>query len=507
MVPRALAAGLLACLVATGGQPRAQEDLRRTRAEISGFEESDGYADVERVISALAASPLVHRQSIGLSEDGRDLPLLVIADPPVESPAAARKRGLPIVLVQAGVHAGEADGTEAALMLARRLADGDLKNLTRQLVILIVPIANPDGLERRLGESARSELDAPTGAEDHSGNARGLDLGRDYMKLESAETRALAGLLAAWDPHVVADLHTAAAAESRFASSYVSTLTPNADARLVAFTRDTLLPGVGKGLLDAHGHAASLSAEDGVSGSHDGATPRLDHRPRQGENYVGLRNRIALRVDVDGDRDFQSRVAVTSASIEELWRASVRHAQRILAVTAEADRSLSARTRLSKPLELGLEFAPRADATTPAAAPAPAFVATRTRPLPISWIIPRGLAASPRMAAALDRLRWHGIETETLNAPAQMDVDRFVVQALAQGEPGPEHRPEARLLVTMERAALTVDPGSVLIKANQRLARLAFYLLEPDTDDGLVTSHIVEEGLTVGQGFPIYRVR
>jgi hypothetical protein len=59
----------------------------------------------------------------------------------------------------------------------------------------------------------------------------------------------------------------------------------------------------------------------------------------------------------------------------------------------------------------------------------------------------------------------------------------------------------------MEPAALSVDPGSVLITANQRLARLAFYLLEPDSDDGLVTWNIVGEGLTVGQGYPVYRVR
>ena len=111
------------------------------------------------------------------------------------------------------------------------------------------------------------------------------------------------------------------------------------------------------------------------------------------------------------------------------------------------------------------------------------------------------------MAAALDRLRWHGIETETLDAPAQMDVDRFVIQTLTRSDRAFENHHEARLSVTMERAALTVDPGSVLIRANQRLARLAFYLLEPDSDDGLVTWNIIDEGLTSGQGYPVYRVR
>jgi hypothetical protein len=111
------------------------------------------------------------------------------------------------------------------------------------------------------------------------------------------------------------------------------------------------------------------------------------------------------------------------------------------------------------------------------------------------------------MTAALDRLRWHGIEIETLDQPSQMDVDRFVIQSLSRSERAFQGHHEARLSVSMERAALTVDPGTMLIRANQPLARLAFYLLEPDSDDGLVTWNVIEDGLTVGQGYPVYRVR
>jgi hypothetical protein len=35
---------------------------------------------------------------------------------------------------------------------------------------------------------------------------------------------------------------------------------------------------------------------------------------------------------------------------------------------------------------------------------------------------------------------------------------------------------------------------------------LAFYLIEPESDDGLVTWNIIEEGLAGGQTYPIYRV-
>ena len=65
---------------------------------------------------------------------------------------------------------------------------------------------------------------------------------------------------------------------------------------------------------------------------------------------------------------------------------------------------------------------------------------------------------------------------------------------------------EARLKGTFDKAQFSVQAGSLYIPAKQRLARLAFYLLEPESDDGLVTWNIIEDGLTVGQTFPIYRV-
>ena len=40
------------------------------------------------------------------------------------------------------------------------------------------------------------------------------------------------------------------------------------------------------------------------------------------------------------------------------------------------------------------------------------FAATRSLPLPKGWLIPKTLVAAPRMAAALDRLRWHGIKIQ-----------------------------------------------------------------------------------------------
>ncbi|HTM34054.1 MAG TPA: M14 family metallopeptidase [Vicinamibacterales bacterium] len=549
MLPRTFAVGLLAgAFLVAGQRPHAQQEGLRTRAEASGYTETSSYDDVRRIVGALAALPTVHTTTFGQTEEGRELPLLVVSEPKVTTPEAARRLGRPIVLVQANIHAGEVEGKEATLILARRLADGDLKSLAKQLVILLAPIYNADGNER-VDTRHRPEQNGPTGGVGTRENAKGLDLNRDYMKLESAESRALVGLMNTWDPHVVVDLHTTDGSYHGYHLTYAPALNPNADDRIVAFTRETLLPNVRKAVLDTHGfrtyYYGNFASEQTGSREQRRIDPRnpgdavwrtFDHRPRFGNNYVGLRNRIAVLSEAYSYLDFESRVGVTTAFVEEVWRTCAKQAQKILLLTSQADRALTTRTKLSKPIDLGVDFRiqPSAEPVailvgdvselahpetglpmrqmTELAEPVRmreygTFVATRIRPLPNGWVIPRGLAASPRMAAALDRLRWHGIETRTIETATQMDVDRFVVQGLTRSEREFQGHQEARLAVSMEAAALSLDAGSILIPANQRLARLAAYLLEPDSDDGLVTWGIIEDGLSVGQGYPVYRVR
>src|SRR4029079_19810701 len=87
------------------------------------------------------------------------------------------------------------------------ILDGDLKSLRGSATWLLAPIYNADGNEK-ISLDNRTEQNGPIAAVGTRENAKGLDLNRDFMKLESAEARALVGLMTRWDPHVTIDLHT-----------------------------------------------------------------------------------------------------------------------------------------------------------------------------------------------------------------------------------------------------------------------------------------------------------
>jgi hypothetical protein len=537
---------LLICALGATAMMAQSADMR-TRAEITNYEETSSYADIERVIDGLrSTSTLVHTESFGKTEEGRELPLLVIADPKVTTPAAARKLGRPIVFVQANIHAGEVEGKEAVLMLARRLVSGDLKPLTRQLVIMIAPDYNADGNEK-VSVMNRTAQNGPVGGVGTRENSKGLDLNRDYMKLDSAEARSLVGLFNKWDPHLIVDLHTTNGSYHANHLTYSPILNPNADARLIEFTRERMLAPIRQAMLKTHHwrtyYYGNFAPEDGggrESARVDPANPgnvtwrTFDHRPRFGNNYAGLRNRIAILSEAYSYLDFKGRVEVTEDFVEEIWRSAAANAKQIMTLTAQADRALSAPAS-SKPLELGVEFEIRAlpetveivvgDVTkvpnprsgremlamAPLAAPVMMkdygmFAATRSLPLPKGWLIPKTTADSGRLTAALERLRLHGVEIKEVGAGAQLPVERFSIADITKAAKPFQGRQEARLKGTLDRIQLTVPAGSLYIPANQPLARLAFYLLEAESDDGLVTWNIIDDGIAAGQTYPIYRV-
>jgi hypothetical protein len=544
---------LLAAASATVQTPDLQ-----TRAETSAFLETSSYDDVMRIVNGVvSSSPLTKFESFGTSEEGRALPLLILSEPAVASPEAARRLGRPIVFVQANIHAGEVEGKEAALILARRLASGDLRSILKQLVVLIAPIYNADGNEKADVKN-RPEQNGPEAGVGTRENAKGLDLNRDYMKLESAEARALVGLMTRWDPHVTIDLHTTNGSYHGYHLTYSPALNPNADSRLIALTRERLLPAIQGAVMKKHDFRTyfygNFAAESGIARetAHvDPANPgdtvwrTFDHRPRFGNNYVGLRNRVAILSEAYSYLDFRGRVRVTEVFVEEALRAVAANALRITALTTQLDgeaktfgtrppvkrRTPASSARgdlgvafrlaaLPAPVEIlvgdvetrvnprsGLEMLAMTDKATPVRMrDYGVFEATRTQSMPRGWLIPRPHVDSGRYAAAIDRLRWHGVAVQRVATAAQIDVERFVIASVSKAEREFQGHHEARVTGKYTVAKLSAQEGALFIPAAQPLARLAFYLLEPESDDGLVTWNFMDAGLVAGDTYPIYRV-
>jgi hypothetical protein len=512
----------------------AQADLPRTRAEASDYVETSRYDDVTAFIAALQrASPLLRVEAFGRSHAGRDLPLLILADPPVSSPGEARASGKPVVFIMANIHAGEVEGKESALHLARRVAAGDGRALLERMILLIAPIYNADGNEAVRPENRR-EQNGPIGGVGARENAQGLDLNRDFIKAESPEARALIRLFDRWDPHLTVDLHTTNGSHHGYHLTYSIPLNPSGDPRIIAYLRERMMPAVSRGLAERHGfrsyYYGNFSDDEPAPGIPKTRSWRaFTHQPRIGQNYVGLRNRLAILSEAYSYLDFGRRVAVTSAFVDEILAHVAAHGPELVALTREADADA---TRLGAPRPLGVAYAmtplpepvgilvgevvkrtnPRTgfamtamveDKFTPVRMlDYGAFAATRSVPIPSAYLF----RDEPGLRPVRDLLLLHGVAVEALTAPAELEVESFAIESVRRNERTFQKHREVKLAGRAKVERVAFPSGTYLVRTAQPLATLAAYLLDPESDDGVVTWNLADESLAPGRVAPISRL-
>ena len=512
-----------------------------SRAEQTAFEETSRYEDVRAFIDALSReTPNVRVEMFGKSEEGRDLPFLVIGDPPAAAPVPSL-RSVPVVFVMANIHAGEVEGKEAVLHLARRMTTGNLRGFLKSAVWLFAPIYNADGNER-ISLDNRTEQNGPIGGVGTRENANGLDLNRDFIKLESAEARALVALLTRWDPDVIVDLHTTNGSYHGYHLTYAPPLNPNTDARISAFERERLLPAVREAMQALHGwrtydygNFATMEAmAEELEGFAPGETRQkvwrtYDARPRFGGSYAGLRNRIAILSEAYSYLDFERRVKVTEAFVEEIMKFVTANADEIRSLTARVDADLVSGSAsmeggvaftlkpLSNPVDVlvgavGGKTNPRSgktmktmeDSVTPTSMTVlDGFATTATRPVPREYLMQPSDGDLHLTTARL--LKAHGIKVEELASAGRVTVDRFVIERVNHAERAFQGHRETSVKGRFERSTVQMPAGSLVIRTNQPLGRLVFYLLEPESNDGLTTWNVLDEALKVRGTHPILK--
>jgi hypothetical protein len=525
-----------------GSGPAMTAATPQTRAERTAYEETSRYDDVREFIDALARqTPRVRVETFGKSEEGRDLPLLVIGNPPAAAPPARSSR-LPVVLVMANIHAGEVEGKEAVLHLARRLTLGDLQPLLRSAVWLFAPIYNADGNEK-ISLDNRVDQNGPIGGVGTRENAKGLDLNRDFMKLESSEARGLVSLLTRWDPDIIVDLHTTNGSYHGYHLTYGPPLNPSTDAKIAAFTRDQLLTTVREAMNASNGFrtydygnfATTEAMDDELEGFAPGDTRQkvwrtFDGRPRFGTNYAGVRNRVAILSEAYSYLDFERRVKVTEAFTEEIMRFVAASGDAIRSLTSRADaewvagdnareQGIASRLQaLPKPVDvlvgaIGSMVNPRSGKTMRTMVETTAiptsmmvydrFVSSTTRRVPAEYIVPASLNGLHDVVKR--KLREHGIQVETLGTASRRPVEQFTLTRVRHADPAFQGHRATSIEGAFERRDVDVPAGSLLIRTKQPLGRLVFYLLEPESDDGLTTWNFLDEAFKPGSTHPIMK--
>ncbi|HSR42831.1 MAG TPA: hypothetical protein VLL48_11680, partial [Longimicrobiales bacterium] len=106
----------------------------------------------------------------------------------------------------------------------------------------------------------------------------------------------------------------------------------------------------------------------------------------------------------------------------------------------------------------------------------------------------------------VERLRTHGIIVEPLAADRTMEVQEFVLDSIRTAERPFQGHEERTLFGSWRTVERTVPAGTLALEVDQALGRLAFYLLEPRSDDGFANWGLLDEALEGARVYPVLRV-
>jgi dipeptidyl-peptidase-4 len=507
---------ILGCAALAGADDPPARDGLDTVAERSGFKATARYDDVMGLCKRLAeSSPRIRLGELGKSGEGRSIPLLIVANPPVASAEEAARSGKRVVLLVGNIHGGEVCGKEALPMLAREIAQAPDHPLLKELILAMVPIYNTDGNERVSPDNRPGQVGPEQGMCQRA-NAAGLDLNRDFVKLEAPETRALVRFVNRWNPGLIVDTHTTNGSHHRYTMTYQGPKNPAGDRRLIAFVRETMLPAVGAAFEAQTGHKAFFYGN--FDRDHQAWTT-YPATPRFGTTYLGLRNKVAILSEAYAYAPYETRVKDTRDFVRACLQYAADHKAELAKVL---DRGRDAGSPSG-----GEEVAIRSEAK---AYPDPVtvlgfveeekdgrrvateqskdyrvdlvqdFQPTATVRTPYAYLIPA------RFKSAIETLQRHGLELVELREDIELDLEVYRIDGVKKAErPFEGHHPIS-LEVTPRKDARRVPAGTVLVRASQPLGTLAVYFLEPQSDDGLSTWNFFDEGLESGKDFPVTRL-
>jgi hypothetical protein len=494
---------LLACTLAS-----AASSLE-TVAERSGFQRTGRYQEVIQLCGEFArAFPRAVRcLEFGRTPEGRPMQVLVVSQSGALSPAAAHKRGLPVLLVQGGIHAGEIDGKDAGFLALRELLRGEVaKGALKAQVLLFVPVFNVDGHERfkawnRPNQRGPEEMGWRTTAQNYN-------LNRDYAKADTPEMRAMLALVQQWDPVLTVDLHVTDGAKFEHDISIqieplyagdeaLRVIGKQFSAALLGHLSDT-------GSLPLAFYPSFVETDNPASGFIDGVAP-----PRFSTGYFWLRNRFSMLVETHSWKDYPTRVRSTRNTVIGTVEQVAQHGKQWLAQAHAADR----RTLSLEGAQVALDYAATDQVRT---IDFRGYAYTRTpsevsgglmthydENTPQIWKVPLRDQVQPGVSVAAplggyvvpaahalwvsERLRVHGIGFERI-AHGMDDVAAEVFRAQSSATSAGSVEGHQRLTVTGQWAQSThsITAGSLYVPIQQPLARLVMALLEPNAPDSFL---------------------
>ena len=321
----------------------------------SNLNHTPEYADVIKYYKSLAKeNSIVSIELISNSSDvDQSIALVKISK--------GNSEGKLNILINNGIHPGEPEGIDAAMILAYNIISIEnkipiftqlkyfnqnynekkaLQNLLDIANIYIIPVYNVDGSLRR-NSTTRANQNGP---EEYGfrGNARNLDLNRDFIKMDSRNASAFVSIFQKVKPHLFIDTHTSNGADYQHIVTYIATQKNKLQESISNYQYNEFIPQLNSSLKKFKFDPAPYV--NAWSDIPDSGWAAFYESPRFATGYSTLFNAIGFTLETHMLKNYKQRVEGSYAFLLTCIEIAKRDAEKIKATKIKADQEVLAQS-------------------------------------------------------------------------------------------------------------------------------------------------------------------
>jgi hypothetical protein len=509
---------LLCILMCTtfSGALRGQGHMPFTTNRSLSWEESiDYYTELDR------KSEFARLLPIGSTDVGKPLHLFVV-DKEQRFEPELLNREKTIVLINNSIHPGEPDGADACAWMCNELLDpsNPLHALLDSVILCIIPVYNVDGALRR-NSTTRANQEGPE-VYGFRGNARNLDLNRDFIKCDSENARSFSRLFTRLKPHVFVDTHVSNGADYPYTMTLITTQVHKLGGAAGEYLRGVMEPALFRRMeekgepMSPYVHTMGRTPESGLVDFPD--TPRFS------TGYAALYNTLGFVTETHMLKPFPQRVQATYLFLTSLLDHCNRFCHDIILVRQKADDEMRKRKELPLRYELDSAFSTlfRFRGYAPLTEPAKVGKGNRLRydrdsiwegyiphfrkyhganvvRIPKAYVLPQA------WHEVILRLKANNVLMTRIPADTVLTLTcTFVDDYSTPNRPYEGHYPHSNVKVRREQRNVTLYTGDWIIYTDQPARRYLVETLEPAGEDSFFTWNFFDSALQQKEWFSDY---
>lgn len=457
--------------------------------------------------------------TMGPSDAGFPLHLVIVANDKDFDMASQRKKNKRIILINNGIHPGEPDGIDASMLLVRDIVTNK-KKLPDNIVLAIIPVYNIGGC---LNRSANFRVDQ-NGPEEFGfrGNSQNLDLNRDFIKCDAKESRSFAEIFHLCDPDVFIDNHVSNGADYQHVMTLLSSQHSKLGGVMGEYMNKEFEPGI-YALMKEKGYDLVPYVSFGGNPPEAGMTAYFDG-PRYSSGYATLWHCFAFVPETHMLKSYDQRVASTYALMESFIAFTSKNSATIKKLRDETKEKVKQQTEFPLSWTLNRDkfgevtFRGYESGRKPSEVSGlPRLYYDRSKPFvkqiryynyfndanitkkPKAYVIPQG------WWTVIDLLKINKVNMQRLSKDSSIEVEVYHIDDYKASPRQYEmHHPNGDVKVSTQMEKIQFRKGDYIIPMNQVANRFLMEVLEPQAPDSYFAWNFFDAILGQKEGFSGY---